>query len=82
MAERRDVVVGELIVLRVLLLAMAGVAIYTGLLLLTSPLWVPVTIAIWLSAAPMIAFAVLAKLPHDLAGEDPAVERFAGRRAA
>ena len=79
--EPRELVVSELIALRLLLLAMAAVAIYTGYSLLTAPLWLPFTIAIWLSAAPMVAVAVLARLPKDVTIGDPAVERFAHHRA-
>ena len=78
----RRVLEFEVIALRVLLIAMAVVAFYTGYTLLTSPLWVPFTIAIWLSAAPMVAIAVLTRLPKDVAASDPAIQRFTRRHAA
>ena len=39
---------------------MAAIALYVGYGLLTSPLWLPLTIGIWLSAAVMVAIAVMA----------------------
>ena len=80
-AGNRDVIFA-LIVLRLLLVAMAAVAIYTGYVLLTSPLLLPVTIGIWLSAIVMLVLAIAAKLPARFDVEDRAVQRFTHRRAA
>jgi len=49
------------VTLRSLLVAMAVVAIYTGYALLTSPLLLPVTIGIWVSAFVMLVLAIAAK---------------------
>ena len=78
---RTRALVAALIALRVLLVAMAAIAFYTGYALLTSPLLVPLTIGIWLSALVMLTLAVAAHLPAPLADVDRAVQQF-HRRAA
>jgi hypothetical protein len=71
-----------LVTLRLLLVAMAAVAIYTGYWLLTSPLLLPLTFGLWLSAFVMVALVLAAKLPPGLTGGDHAGQRFTYRRAA
>jgi hypothetical protein len=53
----------ETIALRGLMLGMAGIAVATGIMLLTSPLAVPVVVGIWVSAAAMAWFGVWGRLP-------------------
>lgn len=51
--------------LRILLIAMGAGAAFVGASLLTSPLWVPVTIGIWLSAVVMLGLGVFGQLPTE-----------------
>jgi hypothetical protein len=53
----------ETVALRGLMLGMAGVAIATGLTLLTSPLAVPVVVGIWISGAAMAWLGIWGRLP-------------------
>jgi hypothetical protein len=53
----------EIVALRVLMLVMAAVAIFTGLALLTRPLAVPFVIGIWISAAAMAFLGIWGYLP-------------------
>ena len=53
----------ETVAVRGLMLGMAGVAIATGITLLTSPLAVPVVVGIWISGAAMAWLGVWGRLP-------------------
>ena len=53
----------EVFALRLLILAIAGGFLYVGYVLLTSPLWVPVTIGTWLGAAVLAWIAITLHAP-------------------
>jgi hypothetical protein len=53
----------ETLALRGLMLGMASVAIGTGIVLLTSPLAIPVVVGIWISGAVMAWLGVWGRLP-------------------
>jgi hypothetical protein len=53
----------ETVALRGLMLGMAGIAIATGITLLTSPLAVPLVVGIWISGAAMAWLGVWGRLP-------------------
>jgi hypothetical protein len=59
------VIRGEIIALRVLMIAMAAVAVLTGVALLTRPLAVPVVVGIWISAAAMAFLGIWGRLPEN-----------------
>jgi drug/metabolite transporter (DMT)-like permease len=53
----------EVFALKLVILAIAGAFVYVGYWLLTSPLWVPVTIGIWLGAAMLAGPALTLHVP-------------------
>jgi uncharacterized membrane protein HdeD (DUF308 family) len=55
----------ETAALRTLMIIMAIIAVATGLFLLTSPLAVPITVGIWISAAAMVFLGIWGRLPQE-----------------
>jgi hypothetical protein len=53
----------ETIALRGLMLGMAGIAVATGLMLLTTPLAIPVVVGMWISGAAMAWLGLWGRLP-------------------
>jgi hypothetical protein len=54
------------LLLRAVLLVSAALFIASGVIVLTGPLAVPLTIALWLCGAAMTGFAVFAGFPDDV----------------
>lgn len=55
----------ETAILRTLMIIMAIIAVATGVFLLRSPLAVPITVGIWISAAAMIFLGIWGRLPQE-----------------
>jgi hypothetical protein len=55
----------ETAILRTLMIIMAIIAVAAGVMLLTSPLAVPFTVGIWVSAAAMVFLGIWGELPRE-----------------
>jgi hypothetical protein len=61
----RPWIVTERLLARLFMIVTAVVLLVTGYSLLTSPLWIPITVGLWLGAAAIAAVTVWGPLPLD-----------------